>query len=201
MESHMSDSDTSHCIVDCYDLDFYKGSFQLKSIKSKNNLLNTLKEFCVSFTHNRETYQIDPSFRDDDSNQLKVKYKKLGEFIPTPKENQLLLYSFYISRDSSVEFDYLEDEPIVVNYKKFEGSKVIETVEQDEEVLELEHQGCADSVIHCIGYRVLLSNGKIAESEVDEVFMFFNVEDIDDETSARLDEIAGKWYSKISKLK
>ena len=197
----MSDSDTSHCIVDCYDLDFYKESFQLKSIKSKNNLLNTLKEFCVSFTHNRETYQIDPSFKDEYSNPLKVKYKKLGEFIPTPKDNQLLLYSFYISRDSSVEFDYLEDEPIVVNYKKLEGSKVIETVVQDEEALELEHQGCADSVIHCFGYRVLLSNGKITESSVDEVFMFSDVTDIDDETSTRLDEIAGKWYSEISKLR
>jgi hypothetical protein len=88
-----------------------------------------------------------------------------------------------------------------VNYKKLEGSKVIETVEQDGEVLELEHQGCADSVIHCFGYRVLLSNGKVAESSVDEMFMFSDLEEIDDETSTRLDEIAGKWYSEISKLK
>jgi hypothetical protein len=31
--------------------------------------------------------------------------------------------------------------------------------------------------------------------------MFSDVEDIDVETSTRLDEIAGKWYSEISKLK
>jgi hypothetical protein len=197
----MPSSDASCCIVDCYDLDFYKESVLLKSIKSKNTLLNALKEFCISFDGNRETYLLDPTFKDKESNTIKVKYKKIGEFIPKPNEDQLLLYAFYISRDSSVEFDYLEDEPIVVNYKKLEGSKVIETVEQEGEELELEHQGCADSVIHCFGYRVLLSNGKIAESEVDEVFMHFNVEDIDDETSARLDEIAGKWYSEISKLK
>lgn len=197
----MPSSNTSRCIVDCYDLDYYKESVQLKSIKSQSTLLNVLKEFCISFDGNRETYQIDPTFKDEGSNTIKVKYKKLGEFIQTPKENQLLFYSFYISRDSSVEFDYLEDEPIVVNYKKLEGSKVIETVEQDGEKLELEHQGCADSVIHCFGYRVLLSNGKVAESSVDEVFMFSDVEDIDDETSARLDEIAGKWYLEISKLK
>ena len=88
-----------------------------------------------------------------------------------------------------------------MNYKKLEGSKVIETVEQDEEALELEHQGCADSVIHCFGYRVLLSNGKLAESSVDEMFMFSDIEEIDDETSMRLDEIASNWYLEISKLK
>jgi hypothetical protein len=197
----MSDSGTSHCIVDCYDLDFYKESIQLKSLKSKNNLLNTLKEFCISFSGNRETYQIDPSFRDDDSNPVKVKYKKLSEFIPTPKENHLLIYSYLMCRDSWFEFEYDEDEPIVVNYKKLGGNKVIETIEQDGEELELELHGGEDSVQYCFGYRVLLSNGKIAESEVDEAFTFFNVEDIDDETSARLDEIAGKWYSEISKLK
>jgi hypothetical protein len=197
----MPNSDASRCIVDCYDLDFYKESVLLKSIKSKSTLLNALKEFCISFDGNRETYLLDPTFKDEGSNEIKVKYKKLGEFIPTPKENQLLLYSFYISRDSSVEFDYLEDEPIVVNYKKLEGSKVIETVEQDKEVLELEHQGCADSVIHCFGYRILLNNGKVAESSVDEMFLFSDVEEIDYETSARLDEIAGKWYSDIFKSK
>lgn len=185
----MSDSDTSRCIVDCYDLDFYKESVQMKSIKSKNSLLKILKEFCTSFQGNRETYLLDPTFKDQKSNTIKVKYKKFGEFIPTPKENQLLFYSFYISRDSSVEFDYLEDEPIVVNYKKLEGSKVIETVEQNGERLELEHQGGSESVLYCFGHRVLLSNGKVAESSVDEVIMFSDVEDIDDKTSARLDEI------------
>ena len=38
-------------------------------------------------------------------------------------------------------------------------------------------------------------------SEVDEAFMFSDVDDISDEVSTRLDEIAGKWYSEISKLK
>jgi hypothetical protein len=197
----MPSSDASRCIVDCYDLDYYKESVQLESIKSKSALLNALKEFCISFDGNRETYLLDPSFRDQKSNTIKVKYKKLSEFIPTPKENQLLFYSFYISRDSSVEFDYLEDEPIVVNYKKLEGSKVIETVEQDGEELELEHLGGSDPVMYCFGYRVLLSNGKVAESSVNEVFMFSDVEDIDDETSTRLDEIADKWYLEISKFK
>ena len=197
----MPSSNISRCIVDCYDLDFYKESVQLKSIKSKSTLLNALKEFCISFDGNRETYLLDPTFKDEESNTIKVKYKKLGEFIPTPKENQLLFYSFYISRDSSVEFDYLEDEPIVVNYKKLEGSKVIETIEQDGEELELEHLGGSEPVMYCFGYRVLRSNGKVAESSVDEVFMFSDVEDFDDETSTRLDEIAGNWYSEISKLK
>ena len=197
----MPSSDTSRCIVDCYDLDFYKESVQLKSIKSKNNFSNTLKEFCISFSGYRETYQIDPSFRDDDSNPVKVKYKKLSEFIPTPKENQLLFYSYLMCRDSWFEFEYDEDEPIVVNYKKLGGSKVIETIEQHGEDIELEIHGGEDSVQYCFGYRVLLSNGKVAESSVDEAFMFSDVEDIDKETSTRLDEIAGKWYSEISKLK
>ena len=197
----MSDSDTSHCIFDCYDLDFYKESFQLKSIKSKNNLLNTLKEFCVSFTHNRETYQIDPSFRDDDSNPLKVKYKKLGEFIPTPNENQLLLYSYYICRNWWYEFDCDKKEPIVVNYWKFGSDKVIENIEQNGLRLELESQGSSDSVIHCYGYRILQGNGKVAGSVVDKVFMFTDVDDTGDEFATKLDEIAGKWYTEISKLK
>ena len=186
----MPSSNISRCIADCYDLDFYKELVQLKSIKSKSTLLNAMKEFCISFDGNRDTYLLDPSFRDQKSNTIKVKYKKLSEFIPTPKENQLLFYSFYISRDSSVEFDYFEDEPIVVNYKKLEGSKVIETVVQDGEELELEHLGGSEPVMYCFGYRVLLSNGKVAESSVDEVFIFSDVEDIDDETSTRLDEIA-----------
>jgi hypothetical protein len=173
----------------------------MKSIKSKNSLLKTLKEFCTSFDGSRETYQIDPSFRDDDSNPIKVKYKKLGEFIPTPKENQLLLYSYYMCRDCWYEFECNEKEPIVVNYWKLGGDKVIENIEQYGESLELESQGGADSVQYCFGYRVLLSNGKVAESEVDEAFMFSDVDDISDEVSTRLDEIAGKWYSEISKLK
>lgn len=197
----MSDSDTSRCIVDCYDLDFYKESVQMKSIKSKNSLLKILKEFCTSFDGSRETYQIDSSFRDDESKPIKVKYKKLGDFIPTPKENQLLLYSYLMCRDCWYEFECNKNEPIVVNYWKLGGNKVIENVEQHGERLELESQGGADSVQYCFGYRVLLSNGKVAESEVDEAFMFSDVDDISDEVSTRLDEIAGKWYSEISKLK
>ena len=88
-----------------------------------------------------------------------------------------------------------------MNYKKLEGSKVIETVVQDGEELELEHLGGSEPVMYCFGYRVLRSNGKVAESSVDEVFMFSDVEDIDDETSTRLDEIATNWYLEIYKLK
>ena len=197
----MPSSDTSRCTAECYDLDYYHQSFQLKSIKSKSNLLNILKEFCIAFDESRVTFQMDANFQNEDSEPIKVKYKKLGEFIPKPKENQLLLYSYYISRDSTIEFDYVEDKPIVVNYKKLLGNKVIQTVEQGGEELELEPQGCGDSVQHCFGYRLLLLSGETTESSVSEIFRFADEDDLDEETSTRLDEIAGLWYSEISKSK
>ena len=197
----MLSSDTSRCSAECYDLDYYHESFQLKSIKSKSNLLNILKEFCIAFDESRDTFQMDANFQDEDSEPIKVKYKKLGDFIPKPSEYQLLLYSYYISRDSTIEFDYVEDKPIIVNYKKLLGNKVIQSVEQGRDELELEPQGCGDSVQHCFGYRMLLSNGEAIESSVSEIFMFADEDDLDEETSTRLDEIAGKWYSEISKSK
>ena len=197
----MLSSDTSRCTAECYDLDYYHQWFQLKSIKSKSNLLNILKEFCIAFDESRDTFQMDANFQDEDSEPIKVKYKKLGEFIPKPKENQLLLYSYYISRDSTIEFDYVEDKSIVVNYKKLLGNKVIQTVEQGGEELELEPQGCGDSVQHCFGYRLLLRTGEITESSVSEIFMFADEDDLDEDASTRLDEIAGMWYSEISKSK
>jgi hypothetical protein len=197
----MSDSDTSRCVAECYDLDYYHESFQLKSIKSKSDLLNILIEFCIAFDESRVTYQMDANLQDEDSEPIKVKYRKHGEFIPKPDENQLLLYSYYISRDSIIEFDYVEDKSIVVNYKKLLGNKVIQTVEQGGEELELEPQGCGDSVQHCFGYRMLLSNGETIESFVSEIFMFSDEDGLDEETSTRLNEIASKWYSEISKFK
>jgi hypothetical protein len=197
----MPSSDTSRCTAECYDLDYYHQSFQLKSIKSKGNLLNILKEFGISFNESRVTYLLDATFQDEDSEPIKVKYKKLGEFIPKPNENQLLLYSYYISRDSVIEFDYVEDKPIVVNYKKLLGNKVIQTVEQSGKELELEPQGCGNSVQHCFGYRLLLFSGETTESSVSEIFMFADEDDLDEETSTRLDEIAGMWYSEILQYK
>lgn len=197
----MLSSDTSRCSAECYDLDYYHESFQLKSIKSKSNLLNILKEFCIAFDESRDTFQMDANFQDEDSEPIKVKYKKLGEFIPKPSENQLLLYSFYISRDSTIEFDYVEYKPIIVNYKKLLGNKVIQSVEQGRNELELEPQGCGDSVQHCFGYRMLLSNGETIDSSVSEIFMFSDEDELDEERSTRLNEIAGKWYSEISKSK
>ena len=197
----MPSSDTSRCTAECYDLDYYHQSFQLKSIKSKSNLLNILKEFCIAFDESRDTFQMDANFQDEDSEPIKVKYKKLGEFIPKPNENQLLLYSYYISRDSVIEFDYVEDKQIVVNYKKLLGNKVIQTVEQSGKELELEPQGCGDSVQHCFGYRLLLLSGETTESSVSEIFMFADEDDLDEETSTRLDEIAGMWYSEILQYK
>lgn len=160
-----------------------------------------MEEFCISFNESRVTYLLDATFQDEDSEPIKVKYKKLGEFIPKPSENQLLLYSYYISRDSTIEFDYVEDKPIIVNYKKLLGNKVIQSVEQGRDELELEPQGCGDSVQNCFGYRMLLSNGETIDSSVSEIFMFSDEDELDEERSTRLNEIAGKWYSEISKSK
>ena len=193
----MSKSNSSLCIAEGFDIDYYEKSFALDSIKTNEEFKNVLIEFLELFMDRRETFQMDVNFQDEDSEEIVVDYQDLGDLVSASKIGHIQFISYYISRDSLFEFNYEKKYPIVVHHKNLGENKVIDEIRQNGKVIEVEHQGCADSVDYYFGYRLIDSQGQVIEAGVDRNFNISDAEDIDEETINEIEQLSESWHQEI----
>jgi len=180
-------------IAEGFEINIYQHEFDRSELNSEDDFYKLFLDFVVEANDRSEGHPVELSLTDEYGYKLKYKKKNAGDFQKFPDRNRIRLTAYYLYRDACYSFDYIKDKEIVVQYERYRGHQIIDTLSQGKKQIDLELSSTYDSIIHFTGYQYRNNRGHKIESSTDTFYTYYDVDEINDTDALTIRELTNVW--------